>query len=90
VSFEVLVGNDGTGLDHLPQFQTHDFDDSEFADGHDAAVRALESETRDAYILGELRGLPSREAAPLLGISHTTAATRRELATTFIREEITA
>lgn len=89
LSWDQLIG-DGQGLDHLPQFQTWDFDDAEFAGGHDVAVRDLEDELRDAYILGELRGLPSREAGPLLGVSHATANTRRELATTTLREELSA
>lgn len=90
LSWDALVGEDGSGLDHLPQFQTWDFDDASFAGGHDVAVRDLEDELRDAYILGELRGLPSREAGPLLGVSHATANTRRELATTTLREELSA
>lgn len=65
-------------------------EDQFFATQHDEVVRGLDDELRDAYILGELRGLVSREAAPLLGVSHATANTRRELATTSIREELSA
>jgi DNA-directed RNA polymerase specialized sigma24 family protein len=88
LSYEKLIGLDGTGLDHLPQFQTASFDDLMFDGAHDTAVRDLADDLRDAYILGELRGLPSRESGQVLGVSHVTAATRRELATTVIREEI--
>jgi len=88
VSYDHLIGPDGTGLDHLPQFQYRTFDDHQFAESHDTAVRGLGVELRDAYILSELRGLTSRESGPLLGVSHVTAATRRELATSAIREEI--
>lgn len=67
---------------------TYDFEDADFTEAHDTAVRGLGVELRDAYILSELRGLTSRESGPLLGVSHVTAATRRELATSAIREEI--
>lgn len=87
ISYEWLIG-DGTGLDHFPQFQTYDFEDSTFAADFDRAVRVLDPPTRDAFIVGELRGLPSREAGAILGVSHETARTRRELATATIREEI--
>jgi DNA-directed RNA polymerase specialized sigma24 family protein len=88
-SWEVAVGHDGTGLDHLPQFQTYTFEDSNFAAEFDRAVRVLDPSPRAAFILGELRGLPSRAAGPKLGVSHTTAAARRELATSSIRKELT-
>lgn len=89
-SYEELIGRDGTGLDHLPQFQTATFDDHLFDEAHDTAVRDLDDDLRDAYILGELRGLPSRESGQVLGVSHVTAASRRELATATLREEIAA
>lgn len=75
---------------HLVSGFVPSVEDQFFATQHDEVVRALEIELRDAYILGELRGLPSREAAPLLGVSHMTANSRRELATTSIREELSA
>lgn len=87
-SWEALVGLDGTGLDHLPQFQTYDFEDSDFAAEFDRAVRVLEPDPRDAFILGELRGLPSRESAEVLGVSHVTANERRAYATAEIRKEL--
>lgn len=88
VSLEGLIGRDGTGLDDWPQFQTYDFEDSDFAAEFDRAVRVLDPIPRDAFILAELRGLTSREIAPLIGVSHTTAAAHRELATTSIRKEL--
>lgn len=88
VSWEALIGERGEGLDHLGQFQTYDYDDSTFADGLDQAVRELEPEPQQAFILGELRGLTSREAGPLLGVSHATAASRRASATERIRKEL--
>lgn len=87
VSWEALVG-DGEQLDHLPQFQTYDFEDADFAAVHDRAVRALDPADRDAYIVTELRGLTSREAEPVLGVSRTTANARRVNATAEIRKEL--
>lgn len=56
---------------------------------HDRAVRDLDPATRDAYIVTELRGLSSREAEPVLGVSHVTANARRAAATAEIRKELT-
>lgn len=89
LSWEALAGPAGDGLDHLTQFQTG-YDDSAFTEAFDASLRELDDDPRAAFILGELRGLPAREAGPLLGVSHATAAARRELATTTIRKELTA
>lgn len=89
VSWESAVGIDGTGLDHLPQFQTYDFEDASFAADFDRALRDLDPSPQAAFIAGELRGLTSREAAAVLGVSHTTANARRELATSDIRKELT-
>ena len=86
LSWEQLIGPDGSGLDHLQQFQVHDFDDASFATDFDSAVRGLAEAPRDAFILSELRGLTSREAGARLGVSHTTAASRRESATAQIKE----
>jgi RNA polymerase sigma factor (sigma-70 family) len=89
LSWDALIGTDGAGLDHIPQFQTYDYEDSSFAESHDVAVRGLDDSARAAYILTTLRGLASREAGPLLGVSHSTAATRRDLATAAVRKGIT-
>jgi RNA polymerase sigma factor (sigma-70 family) len=90
LSWEQLVGEDGTGLDGLAQFQTMSPEDAFFGDAFDQAVRDLDPDPRDAFILGELRGLPAREAAPILGTSFSTAARHRAAATTYIRKELTA
>jgi len=66
------------------------YEDQLFATAHDEALRGLEVELRDAYILSELRGLTSRESGPLMGVSRTTAAARRDQATTIIREGFSA
>ena len=87
VSWEALIG-DGAQLDHLPEFQTYDFDDATFAAVHDRAVRAFDPATRDAYIVTDLRGLSPREAEPMLGTSHTTVNARRESARADIRKEL--
>lgn len=42
-------------------------EDVEFQVDHDRAVRALPPAMRDSYILAELRGLSTREAAEVLG-----------------------
>lgn len=68
----------------------HEQMESAFAEDFDQAIRTLDPDLRDAFIVGELRGLPSREAGAVLGVSHATAATRRELATTSIKETISA
>jgi DNA-directed RNA polymerase specialized sigma24 family protein len=51
-------------------------------------VRGLDEAPRDAFILGELRGLTSREAADVLSVSRTTANSRRAAATAEIRKEL--
>ena len=89
-SWEQLIGPDGTGADTLPQFQAPTAEDSAFGGALDRSVRALDPEPRDAFILGELRGLTAREAGPLLGVSHQTAHVRREAASAHIRKEIAA
>ena len=54
----------------------------------DQALRGLPEADRDAFILTELRGLAVREAANLLGISKSEAATRAEAARIALREEL--
>lgn len=89
VSWDALIGVDGTGLDHLPQFHAYDFEDSTFAADFDRAVRVLDPLPRAAFIVGELRGLTTREAGAILGTSHETARVRREIAADDLREEMT-
>lgn len=48
-----------------------------------AAVTELD---RQAWILTEMRGLTHREAAPLLGVDHTTVHRRAERARTNLKE----
>lgn len=64
-------------------------EDQFFATDFDQAVRALDPGPRDAFILGELRGLTNREAGAILDTSHVTARVRRDAATTTIRKELT-
>jgi RNA polymerase sigma factor (sigma-70 family) len=90
VSWEQMIGPDGSGVDALAQFQTPSVEASRFGDALDVSVRRLNPEPRDAFILGELRGLTAREAGPILGVSHTTARLRREAASAHIRKEIAA
>jgi RNA polymerase sigma factor (sigma-70 family) len=61
-----------------------------FTEGLDSAVRGLEEPERDAFILTELRGLTTREAADVLDTSPMTVSRRSIAARTTIREEITA
>lgn len=74
----------------LPNEPFASMEDQLFASDFDGALRDLDQPERDAFLLTELRGLPSREAAALLGISHTTVVSRRELATATVRKEIAA
>jgi RNA polymerase sigma factor (sigma-70 family) len=59
-----------------------------FTADFDTAIRALEDETRDAFILTELRGLTTREAGDVLDTSHTTVRRRAEAARLTVRREI--
>lgn len=63
-------------------------DDQLFASGLYDTLTDLDDDERNAWILCELRGLPYREAAALLGVTHPTAITRRERAANSIREEL--
>lgn len=88
MSWEAAIGPDKTGLDHLPQFQSMTPEDSFFGDAFDRAVRDLDDDPRDAFILGELRGLTTREAGAILDTSHETARARRDAAAADIRKEL--
>lgn len=66
------------------------YEDHDFAQGFDAAVRDLDDVERDAFILTELRGLSDIEAAGVLGTSRPTVQRRREAARHNIREELIA
>lgn len=72
------------GLGFLTQEQ------AQFPATFDASVRGLEDSEFDAFVLTDLRGLSNREAADVLGTSHTTITRRRESARLALREEIAA
>lgn len=55
-------------------------DDLEFSEDLDAALRGLDEDIRDAFILTELRGLTLREAGDVLGVDNTTVMRRAERA----------
>lgn len=59
-----------------------------FGSAFDAAVRELPDDEREAFIVTELRGLPTREAADVLGASHMTVHRRAESARASIRKEL--
>lgn len=61
-----------------------------FGTTFDSAVRGLHEDERVAFIVTELRGLPTREAADVLGASHMTVHRRAESARATIREELLA
>ena len=63
-------------------------EDVEFRTDFDRALRGLESDVRDAFILTDIRGLGIEEAASHLGIDHTTVSRRRELARAQLRREL--
>lgn len=54
-----------------------DYDTLQFRAAHDDAVRALSPKQRDAYILTELRGLSTVEAASVLDVSQQAVSKRR-------------
>lgn len=62
----------------------------EFQQDFDRAVRDLDDEERDAFILTELRGLSERAAADVLDISQPTVHRRAEAARTNVRKELVA
>lgn len=55
-------------------------EDVEFRADFDRAVRALPADERDAFILGELRGLTAEEAGGVLGISNAAVSRRQKSA----------
>jgi RNA polymerase sigma factor (sigma-70 family) len=63
-------------------------EDIEFQTDFDRAIRALPSVDRDAFILTELRGLTSEEAAPLLDCSDRQVRYLRERATARLAEAL--
>lgn len=67
-----------------------DDEDVRFRGDFNEALRALDTEERDAFILTELRGLPVRDAAEVLATSKDTVHRRAEAARTKLREELIA
>lgn len=67
-----------------------DFDAAVFSAEFDSGVRALEDDSRDAYILTEIRGLTRREAADVLSTYPMSVQRRAEQARAQIREELAA
>lgn len=61
-----------------------------FSSAFDSAVRELPDDERDAFILTDLRGLTTREAADVLDVSHMTVQRRADSARSQIGEELTA
>lgn len=64
-------------------------EDIEFQVDHDRAVRALDSDPRNAYILTELRGLTVREASEVLDVGKSTADRWAAEARARIRTDLT-
>lgn len=59
-----------------------------FPDAFDNALRALPEPERDAFILTELRGLTTREAGEVLGVSRTTVSRRHSSALELMQDSI--
>jgi RNA polymerase sigma factor (sigma-70 family) len=77
------------GREHeLALVQAYTAEREEFTEAFDGALRALPEDERDAFILTDLRGLTSREAAGVLDTSHMTIHRRAESARLTVREEI--
>jgi RNA polymerase sigma factor (sigma-70 family) len=74
--------------EELAAQRAHTADREEFIESFDGALRALPGDELDAFLLTELRGLTSREAAGVLGTSHMTTHRRAESARLHVREEI--
>lgn len=55
------------------------------ADTLNDSLRTLSQEERDAFILTELRGLPVRDAALVIGTSKDTVHRRAEVARNFVK-----
>lgn len=60
----------------------------EFRVGFDQALRALPEDERDAFILTDVRGLTTREAADVLAVDHSTVVRRAQAARNTLREEL--
>jgi DNA-directed RNA polymerase specialized sigma24 family protein len=63
----VLREEEASERGHVGPSPAMTIEDVEFQVDHDRAVRALPAPMRDSYILAELRGLTTREAAEILG-----------------------
>lgn len=84
------LGQESDWLGHLIANQALTLEQDEFATAFDAGVRGLTEDDFAAFTLTDLRGLPERTAAGLLGTSQKTVNRRRGSARNFLREEITA
>lgn len=58
---------------------------AEFPPEFDRAIRELPEDERDSFILTELRGATTREAADILGVSHMTVSRRSNAAHEHVR-----
>lgn len=54
----------------------------------DGVIRELPKAVRDAWILTHLRGLTTREAGEILGVSHVTVLERNVIANSRLQEEL--
>lgn len=77
-----------TTEEELAHIEPWSVERAEFTDSFNHAVVQLDTGDREAFVLTELRGLPQREAAALLGVNQSTVSRRAERARQQIREEI--
>lgn len=75
-------------LDYLSSAAGHTWEDEAFTQDFDHALRTLPPAKRSAFILTDLRGLSTYEAAPLLGVSQRSAARYTSDARTLIQKEL--
>jgi len=85
LTYELDAIAEGEGIAHLDEV---DYDDYEFRQEFDSAIRDLHDEERDAFILTELRGLSQIEAGEVLGVSHQTIMRRADRARASIGKEL--
>lgn len=85
----LLFDQDDADHQTLMPLAAPSFEQVEFADAFDRALRGLDAEDRDAFVLTYLRGLTVRAAAAVLRTPYVTVYRRAERARIRLRKETT-